>query len=537
MTSGFLSLLLHAHLPFVKHPDREDSLEQRWLFQAVTESYIPLLKRFYKLAQEDIPYKITISLSPPLLEMLNDNLLKERYKRYLENLMELSAKEIDRVKGDPRLHSLAQMYWRQFSEIYNDFTETFSEDLITPWAALESHGNVELLTCAATHGYLPLLLHKEAIRAQVKTGLKAFRRYFHHDPKGFWLPECAYVPDVEPYLKEEGIQYFILETHGVLFATPRPRFGFHAPIVTKEKILAFGRDPDCSKQVWSADEGYPGDPWYREFHRDIGYELPVDYLGKALPENTRVPIGIKYHRVTNRKSNFKEPYDPQMARRMAWEHAGNFMFWRNKEAEYWQKVLNRRPIMIAPYDAELFGHWWYEGPLWLENLFRRMTLENQGVRLITPSEYIQYYPVNQQSQPAISSWGYKGYHEVWLEGSNDWIYRHLHHCQEQMVQSATKYKNASGLVRRALNQAAREILLAQSSDWAFIMKSGTVPEYAKYRFTTHIGRFIRLLREIEEGAVDPVFLKKLELEDSIFPDLDFSEFSAMVNGSRSEHST
>ena len=161
----------------------------------------------------------------------------------------------------------------------------------------------------------------------------------------------------------------------MLFSTPRPRFGYHAPVVTPHGLLAFARDPDCSKQVWSADEGYPGDPWYREYYRDIGYDLPLEYLGKALPGNTRVPLGIKYHRVTDRKSNYKDFYRPDIAKARAWEHAGNFMFWRNKEAEFWKDLYGRRPLMVAPYDAELFGHWWYEGPLFLENLLRRMAQE------------------------------------------------------------------------------------------------------------------------------------------------------------------
>ena len=525
MTRGFLSIVLHAHLPFVKHSECEDSLEQRWLFQAITDSYIPLLDTFERLAGDGIPFRIAVSLSPPLLEMLTDEVLRQRYKRYLENLIDLSGREKERLRGNTRLESLASMYHTRFTRIYEDFTGKYREDLVSPWSRLERSGRVELLTSAATHGYLPLLLHKEAIGVQIKAGARAFRRMFNHDPVGFWLPECAYVPEVEPYLSSEGVRYFILETHGVLYATPRPRFGFHAPVMTPHKLLAFGRDPDCSKQVWSADEGYPGDPRYREFYRDIGYELPLEYLGNALPGSTRVPVGIKYFRVTDRKTDDKDLYDPEAARRAAWEHAGNFLFWRNKEAEYWQGILGRRPIMVAPYDAELFGHWWFEGPLWLEFLLRRMASENQQVITITPSEYAEYYPVNQVSKPAVSSWGYKGYHEVWLEGSNDWIYRHLHHCQEQMIWMARKHKRASGLLKRALNQAAREILLAQSSDWPFIMKSGTVPEYARNRFITHIGRFRQLIKEVENGAVDPVFLRQLETWDSVFPDIDYAEFA------------
>ncbi|MGB4655971.1 MAG: 1,4-alpha-glucan branching protein domain-containing protein [Bacillota bacterium] len=526
MPKGFLSVVLHAHLPFVRHVDTPDCLEQRWLFQAITETYIPLLNTMFRLAEDGLSGRVTVSLSPPLLEMLDDTLLQKRYIGHLENLIELAEKETVRLKGDITLEPLARMYLSKFRQAYIDYVDRFKCNLIQPWAALESAGYVELCTSAATHAYLPLMLTKGSIKAQIITGLNTFRRHFGHTPKGFWLPECAYTPDVEPVLKHEGVQYFILETHGVLFSTPRPRFGYHAPVVTPHGLLAFARDPDCSKQVWSADEGYPGDPWYREYYRDIGYDLPLEYLGKALPGNTRVPLGIKYHRVTDRKSNYKDFYRPDIAKARAWEHAGNFMFWRNKEAEFWKDLYGRRPLMVAPYDAELFGHWWYEGPLFLENLLRRMAQERQHVRPITLCQYREYYPVNQPAEPSVSGWGYKGYHQVWLERSNHWIYRHLHACEMLMSRLAEKFKSATGLMERALNQAARELMLAQASDWPFIMNSGTVYQYAVNRFVTHVGRFLKLARQLEAGTVDPGFLRHLERTDTIFPDMDFRDFTA-----------
>ncbi|MGI6643880.1 MAG: glycoside hydrolase family 57 protein [Bacillota bacterium] len=522
MTSGYLSMILHAHLPYVKNTKSEDSLEERWLFQAITECYIPLLNGFYSLLEENVKFRLAVSLSPPLLEMLADPLLQAKYKTHLENLLELSEKEVKRTSYDSRVQLLARMYRDRFHELLSDYTDKYKQDLIEPWRVLETEGRVELMATAATHGYLPLLLHNEAVVAQIKAGVAAFRKHFHHEPKGFWLPECAYAPEIEEPLKNENLAYFVTETHGLLFATPRPRFGYHAPIVTPNGLLAFARDPDCSKQVWSAQEGYPGDGVYREYYRDIGYELPEDYLGNALPGRTRVPTGIKYYRVTDRRSDHKQIYEPGQALARAWEHAGNFVFWRNKEAGHWSGVLGRNPIMVAPYDAELFGHWWYEGPVWLAHVFRRLSQEASQVTAITPWEYVQHYPVNQVSQPATSSWGYKGYHEVWLEGSNHWVYRHLHEAQERLARISRANPNARGLQRRALSQAVRELLLAQSSDWPFIMKTGTLPDYAKDRFVTHIGRFQKLCDEIEQGAPDPGHLLHLEKVDSVFWDIDLA---------------
>ncbi len=522
LTAGFLSLVLHAHLPFVKNPDEEDSLEERWLFQAITECYLPLLNGLYDLVEQGIRFRLGVSLSPPLLEMLADPVLQARYKKYLGNLCELTEKEIKRTACEKHHQHLATMYRDNFRKLYRDYADKYEDDLIRPWGDLESEGCVELLSSAATHGYLPLLLQPEAIAAQIKIGVATFKRHFHRQPKGFWLPECAYAPEIEPVLRSQGITHFITETHGLLFASPRPRFGHHAPVLTPTGLLAFARDPDCSKQVWSAQEGYPGDSWYREYHRDIGYELPMDYLGRAIPKDTRLPTGIKYFRVTDRASEHKEPYEPDTAARRAWEHANNFVFWRNKEASHWMQVLGRAPVMVAPYDAELFGHWWYEGPLWLANVLRILSKKGNRITTITPSEYTQYYPINQISQPAISSWGYKGYHEVWLEGSNDWTYRHLHESQDRLLKALKLYQQPRGLMKRALNQAVRELFLAQSSDWPFIMKTGTVSDYARNRFVTHIGRLQRLCHEIEQGAPDPSFLSRLEGADSLFQGLDLS---------------
>lgn len=519
---GYLSLVLHCHLPFVRHVEYEDCLEERWLFQAITESYLPLLESFLRLAREGVPFSITVSLSPPLLAMLDDGLLKRRYKRHLHVMHDLACRELSRLKGS-ELEPLAEMYKRRFEEAYGFYVQELGEDIPAAWKRLSDLGHVELMTTSATHAYLPLLIQEESVRAQVAVGIQAFERRFGVRPKGFWLPECAYSPEIEPHLAEAGVQYFILETHGLLSGTPRPKSGFYAPVRTPHGLFVFGRDPDCGKQVWSADEGYPGDGAYREFHRDIAYELPLEYLGRAVP-GVRVPTGIKYYRVTDRRSEHKELYDPQAASERAKTHAWNFVFWRHKEAEYWSSVLRKPPLMTAPYDGELFGHWWYEGPQWLEEVLRLTSSPDAIVRSVTPQKYLEKHPPEEILTPAPSSWGYKGYSEVWLCGRTDWMYRHLHACQDAMAEACREKAGATGTVRRALNQAFRELLLAQASDWPFIMTSGTVPEYAKRRFANHIGRFIALLRQAKSGEVDEGYLRELEERDNIFPFLDFESF-------------
>ncbi len=523
---GYLALILHAHLPYVRHPEHSDFFEETWLYEAITETYIPLIKVFNRLADEGIKFRITMSLTPPLSSMLQDSLLKERYLRHIERLIELAEREVERTRWLPEFNENAKMYLEKFREARRIFQDEYQCDLITAFTALQDKGCLEIITSCATHGYLPLMeISREAVRAQVKIAADYHRQTFHRNSQGFWLAECGFNPGDDEYLKQEGIRYFILDAHGVLFASPQPKYGVFAPIYCKSGVAAFGRDMESSKQVWSAREGYPGDYDYREFYRDIGYDLDYDYIKPYIhPSGIRIGTGIKYHRITG-KTHDKQPYDRGRALRKAAIHAGNFMFNRERQIEYLASVMDRKPIVVAPYDAELFGHWWFEGPEWLDYLIRKATYDQNVFKLVTPSDYLNVYTRNQVSTPSLSSWGYKGYNEVWLEGSNDWIYRHLHKAAERMTELAKAYPDSDGLRRRALNQAARELLLAQSSDWAFIMKTGTVVPYAVRRTKEHLWRFTKLYEDIRRESIDESWLSDIEARNNIFPEIDYQVYA------------
>ncbi|MCD6309551.1 MAG: DUF1957 domain-containing protein [Candidatus Eremiobacteraeota bacterium] len=523
MQHGYLCLMLHAHLPYVRHPEYSDSFEEDWLYEAITETYLPLLKVFENLLSEGVDFHITMSLTPTLCEMLRDPLLVDRYEDHLEKLYELSEKEIERTKDDPCFNHLARMYNDIFKDALHRFKDVYKRDIVNAFANIQNSGKLEIITCGATHGFLPLMdTVPEAVRAQIHVGVKNYEKHFGKKPCGFWLPECGYMPGHDRFLSEAGIKFFFLDSHPVLFADPRPAFAVYAPVYTPYEVAAFARDPESSKQVWSSKEGYPGDYYYREFYRDVGYDLPLDYIGPYIHESgQRINTGIKYYRITG-SGEYKEPYNPEIARDKAAEHAGNFMFNREKQAEYLHGVMGRQPIIVAPYDAELFGHWWFEGPMWIEYLAKKIHFDQENVKMITPVGYLEKYPENQVVQPSMGSWGYKGYCEVWLEGSNDWIYRHLLWCARKMVELADRFREPNNLELRALNQAARELLLAQSSDWAFIMKTGTHVEYARQRTENHITRFNRLYHEISEGKIDEGHLSHIESLDNLFSEIDYS---------------
>lgn len=520
---GYLSLVLHAHLPYVRHPEHNRFMEEDWFFEALTETYLPLINVMDGLLNDGVDFRLTITISPPLAAMFLDPLLQDRYVQHITRLIELSEKEIDRTRWQHEFHGLAWHYNHLFHRARNTFCDQYRRNLITAFKKFQDAGKLEIITCAATHGFLPLMQEiPQAVRAQILVARDHYRECFGRDPRGIWLPECAYFEGVEKVLAEGEIRYFIMDSHGIIFADPRPRYGVFAPVFTRSGPAAFGRDIESSKQVWSAEEGYPGDYVYRDFYRDIGFDLDWEYIRPYLHgDGIRCHTGIKYYRITGRTPH-KEVYNPHWARERAAEHAANFMFNRERQVEYLAGVMGRAPHILAPYDAELYGHWWFEGPEFL-NFFIRKTCYDQNIfKLTTPAEYMTKFPRQQIATPSESSWGNKGYSEVWLEGSNCWIYPHLHVAARRMVEIVNERGKQGGITERAVRQAGRELLLAQSSDWAFIMKTGTTVSYAVRRTKEHLLRFSRLYDQVKANYIDPDFLHFCESRDNIFPNLNYN---------------
>jgi 1,4-alpha-glucan branching enzyme len=522
MNKGYLCLVLHSHLPFVRHPEHEDFLEEDWLYEAITETYIPLIWMYEKLLDDNIDFRITMSLTPTLISMLTDPLLQGRYMRHINSLVELAHKEIERTTWQGQFQRLAIMYLNHFCRSRDTF-EKYNRNLVSAFKRFQDAGKLEVITCGATHGYFPLMdVCRDSVKAQLKTAVSHYEKHFDRKPRGIWLPECGYYPGQDELFREAGLKYFFTDSHGVLHGTPRPKYGVFAPVYCKGTgVAAFGRDLESSKQVWSSIEGYPGDYNYREFYRDIGFDLEFDYIKPYIhPDGVRINTGIKYYRITG-TSLQKEPYEPEWARETAAAHAGNFLFNRQKQVEYLYDMIQRKPIIVSPYDAELYGHWWYEGPQWLEFLIRKIACDQDTIRMITPSEFLAENPRNQVITPSMSSWGYKGYSEMWLQGANDWIYRHLHEASYRMSELVREFPHTDGIMRRALNQALRELLLAQSSDWAFILGTGTHTSYAVKRTKDHLLHFNRLYEDIKTNGIDEEWLGGVESRDNLFPDIDY----------------
>jgi 1,4-alpha-glucan branching enzyme len=522
-----LLLVLHAHLPYVRHPEYDRFLEERWFFEAVTETYIPLIKFFDQLQDEGKPFKLTMSVSPPLANMMEDPLLRQRCVRHLDLLIDLAGRECERTRDWPDVNFLARMYRRLFEENRHTFVERCGTRLVTALREHAEAGNLELITCAGTHGYLPLLSSEpSSVRAQVLAAVQEHERIFGQKPAGMWVPECAFYPGLDDLLAEAGVRYFLVDAHAIDHADPRPLFGVSAPVYCPSGVAAFGRHPMTSKLVWSTSVGYPADYNYREYYRDIGYDLDQQYLepfqyAKGVRSNT----GIKYHRITG-KTQDKHLYNPDWARESAERHAWDFVHRCRDQAT---RAGGRMPFpaaIVSPYDAELFGHWWFEGPQWIYHVLRALS-DGGDLALGTPGEYLAAHPIQQKAMPAASSWGRNGYNEHWVNPKTDWMWRPLHEAAVRMHQAVQRHPDlpAAGLEDRALRQAGRELMLAQSSDWPFIITNGTTEEYARRRFHDHVHRFHDLLHDLDGRQIDPAKLEALEYMDAIFPQLDYRLFA------------
>lgn len=517
---GYLAIILHAHLPFVRHPEHEKFLEESWLFEAITESYLPLLQVMNHWHRDGMEARLTMTLSPTLCAMLRDPLLQDRYTKHLEGLIALADKEIHRTHWDRGFQELAWMYHQRFTAARDTYLGC-GRDLVAAFRRLQDLGKLEIITTAATHGLLPLMAnHLPSVRAQILIARDSYRECFGCDPRGIWLPECAYFDGVEAVLQEANLRWFVVDSHGLLHAHPRPRYGVFAPVFTPNGIAVFARDMETSRQVWSRTEGYPGDARYRDFYRDIGFDLDLDYVKPHLPSpDHRGFTGMKYYRITGGQAE-KQVYEREPALKAADGHATHFLNARIEQIQQLAAILDRPPLIIAPYDAELFGHWWYEGPEFLDYFVRKTCFDQKTFELITPEQYLRRHPTNQIATPSPSSWGEEGYWRVWLNEKNEWIYPHLQVAQERMSEMVQKYPQPSALTTRGLKQAARELLLAQASDWPFILRTNTSPDYARKRVKNHLWRFNALYHQITTATLDEKWLGEVEARDNLFPGID-----------------
>jgi 1,4-alpha-glucan branching enzyme len=513
---GYYSLLLHAHLPYVRHYEA-DRLEERWLYEAITETYIPLL---WGISENDRVGKWTISISPPVMEMLTDTVVQRRYLQHIDSIEELLLKEKKRT-NDTNTKKLVDFYQRRFQKIRSTFFE-WEQDLIKAFRYYFEQGKIDCITTSATHAFLPYLQTEQGIRAQIVHGLTNFEKHFGRRPTGFWLPECAYTPGIDRILFQEGIRYTFVDEHTLKTGDPEPSKGIGAPVYSPHGIVLFPRNQQLSSKVWSSILGYPGDHDYREFYRDIAYERDWEYIKPFVhPDGIRVDTGLKFHRITG-ETEHKDSYVREWAEGKLRQHGDDFITTVHQQLDQHQDQCFPPHLLLTPFDAELFGHWWFEGPDWLAYV---MTKGLESISFITPQEYIdRHYQDFETIHAAFSTWGRDGYGEVWLNDCNAWMYRHLHHIEKDIVLCISKLSQANSFQTRALKQMVREWMLAASSDWAFIVDNNSSTQYALNRFKEHINRYHELRSRLLSNTITKGYIENYEKRYPFLEDIDLTVF-------------
>ena len=563
--TGAFTFVLHGHLPYVlahgTWPHGSDML-----FECAAESYLPLLQTFDRLAADGISPKVTMGITPVLAEQLTDPVFKEQFSSYLEMRVRTAAEnrdEFTKSKEDD-LADLAERWRRHFSSVREAFRGEYGSDLIGAFRRLQDAGHIEIITCAATHAYLPLIGYDESLQGQVKQAVRSYERHFGRPPRGFWLPECGYrpryswaspLPDAGPreprlrkgteeFLAENGIEYFIVDTatlmggaavgvyverfEGLQRLWERFRASYRPGPVDLEKspyevylaasaaedkppVAVFTRDERTGIQVWSGDQGYPGDAWYLDFHKK------------------HFPGGHRYWRVTSADSGLgsKERYEPDRAAARIPENADHFAHLVHETLAEHAAETGRYGFVCAPYDAELFGHWWFEGPDWLERAIRDIAAD-PAVELVTCSEHLERHTPEAAVSLPESSWGQGGFHWIWLNEWTTWIWEHVYTAEAEFPDLARQaLESDDPILADIVAQAGRELLLLEASDWPFLISTWSARDYAERRAALHHEAFARLAdmaRRRAQGeeisADDQQFLAECKERDALFPDLD-----------------
>ncbi|OGI22894.1 MAG: hypothetical protein A2255_05690 [Candidatus Melainabacteria bacterium RIFOXYA2_FULL_32_9] len=563
MSIGSFVFMLHSHLPYYRKAGMWPFGEEN-LYECMAETYIPLLNVIGDLYEEGIKAKLTVGITPILAEQLNDEHLKDGFVKYLDSRIESVSEDLNRYPNDSVAHSqhlkyLAKYYYDWYTNIKDSFLNRYKRDLIGNFKKYQDLGCIEITTSGATHGFSPLLETDSSLNAQFKVGSDTTKRLFGRKPRGAWLPECAYRPGyevttpegtkywrpaVEVAMQNNGIEYFFVESHqiegGVSVGTrrsigvygnieyiplpPRPATGLsthEAYWLPDAQVAVMGRNDRAGYQVWSAADGYPGDGCYREFHKK--------------DDNS----GMHYWRITSPSTDLgdKMLYDPVLAMSRINENSDHYTNFVYHMLNDHKKATGKEGLIMVSFDTELFGHWWFEGVEFIKQVITKFHKYMEGINRQTASEYLDKNPPTAAISLPESSWGQGGHFWVWRNHQTEWMWPIIHACEKRMQNLAAKYPviPQDKLLLRALNQAARENLLVQSSDWPFLVTTWQARDYAVERFRKHQENFERIASMIENNNIDEEGLTYIESVDNPFSEIDYRVYTPIQEGKIPQH--
>jgi 1,4-alpha-glucan branching enzyme len=507
---GRFVLVLHSHLPYVLGKGRWPFGEE-WLHEIALDTYLPLLEGLEGLDRDNVPGTIAVGITPILMEQLKSPAFVDNFRAWVDAKRKALEQDVSRLPDTPEAHGLNMFYCEELDQRLRQF-DVLGGDLVGAFASLQERGRLEVLTSCATHGYMPLFSNDESRRLQIRAGAATYEHWMGRKPVGFWLPECGYLPGVERLLAEQGLRYFIADAAAFDAGTAQEYAGGHIPVATSIEapwtpwdigagVAVFLRNPATSKQVWSRDLGYPGDGVYREFHKRC--------------EGS----GWQYWRITSKQTDLgaKELYRPDEARKRAAEHAAHFASLVRDLAAQRQRLTGDPGVVVAAYDTELFGHWWYEGPGWMAAVLRDLATQ-ESVSAVTPTTVLaeRDLPLGRLRE---SSWGTGGGHDTWMNSETSWIWDNIHDDQRHFIDLLPHLHGQTG------DMLLREILLEESSDWPFLITTGQARSYGMSRFLEHNSKVRDLLAAAEGKPYDTS--EQAQPIDHVFDHLHLDDLRGM----------
>lgn len=483
-----VAFLILAHVPYLRRAGRQPIGEDA-LHTLVAQGLIPLTELLGDLHAAGLGPRVALACSPLLTEQLIDPVVQKHFVIWMDELLERRRADLQaaEVAGDKHRTYLARFYLEWGRQRLHTFDERYDRNLPKKIRELSMARVIEPVAGAATHAYLPLLGREESVRAQIEQGVLHTTRHLGR-PEGLWLPGCGWRAGLEQIAAEVGLRYVVADASSLPAGeAPRPMW------LQPRQLAAIFPDEAIARHVWSSELGYPGDPLYRDAADPQGY--------KALSG---------------------EPYDPYHALRRAQEHANHFVTALVAEAA-------RRPaddLLIVLLDAGQIGPRWVEGTTWLQAVLT-LCATHSALRLTTPGAHLRQVKPREQVTLAESSWSAGG-HIGWQGAGADAYWRQLHAAEASMVELASAFPSAEAEQERVLNQAARELMLAQTSDWPALLSAGLADDERAPRWGTYLSRYAQLAEMARRQSLshgDRFLLEQLEELDGPFPNLNYRMFA------------